>query len=482
MLVTHYLKHIRDLERKLKKKAKELRDKEDEVEEVEEKLKEAEEENKELRDLIKTFENRVKAKSPRFSENYSVSKQEGLLFEITEKKKSTGRVKTSIKKRKAKIFKNTYPKGLKKKDCIYLYDRTITRLINSKAKLVCYHIYREMNGSRIGQPEGVFPRVEYGIEVIIALSFLVYELHLSQDQAAQVMNFFTGIEISSSQIDSLFSTLSKNWEKEFETIKDLILLALVVYIDETGWKVSAKNCYTWIFKSLDHTLFLFGESRKEEVLDSILPLNLFEGIAGTDCYSVYCKRFKKAQKCWAHFLRDAIKLMLMYPEKKEYEIFFKKLLEIFREAKKTKQAKLTFIQKEEKVNSYIESMRTLCNKTDTKMNKETLDDVRKFINLQKRLIKNINELFTFVTTEVDATSNTAEQGLRGIAKSRNNYQTSKTKKGATKRSIITSVLASLKQNLKNFSIQSVTEEVQSWVETGESLFERQLKILQVSSP
>ncbi len=482
MLVIHYLKHIKDLERKLREKQKELDERKQREKDLEEKIGGLKGENEELRDRIKTIENRISSKQPRFSENYSLSKQEDLLVKSIknqEKKKSTGRRKTSLKKKEAQRFENIYPEELGKKDSLYVYDRVVMRLENGKAIPICYHIYREMNGSKVGKPKGVPDRVEFGIEIIIALSFLVYELHLSQDQAAQVMNFFTGLEIESSQIDSLFTTLSNNWNKEFEAIKNLILFSLIVYIDETGWKISAQNVYTWIFKSLDHTILLFGESRKEEVLDSILPLNLFKGIAGSDCYGAYMKRFKRAQKCWAHFLRDAIKIMLMHPEKKEYEKFFKKLLKIFREAKKTKSnEKLSFKNKENKVEKYLQRIKILCNKAETKMNKETDEDVRKFVNLQKRLVKNKHELFTFVTTEIEPTNNTAEQGLRGIAKSRNNYQTSKTKKGATKRSIITSVLASLKQNLEEFSIHSVTEEVKSWMETGESLFEKQLKTLQ----
>jgi len=485
MPVVYYQKHIKDLERKLRDKIKEIEDKEKELFEKERKIKELEGENGELRERIKIFENRIKAKRPRFSEDYSVSKHGEIVASVIskEKKVSTGRVKTEIKIKTVDRFENVYPEGILKKNCIHTYDRVITRLYDGKKQIVCYHIFREMNGSKIGKPKGVLPRVEYGIEVITALSFLVYELQLSNEQSSQVMSFFTGIEINTSQIDSLFTTLSNSWRKEFETIKNHILLSLVVYIDETGWKISAKNCYTWIFKSLDHTLFLFGKSRKEDILDEILPLNLFQGIPITDCYKVYCNRFKKAQKCWAHFLRDALKLMLMFPEKKEYEIFFQELLKIFREAKKVKQSEaLSLSEKESMVSRFIESIRTLCKDYEIKIPKDALEDFRKFINLQKRLIQNIHELFTFVTTEAEPTSNTAEQGLRKTAKARNNYQTSKSNLGADKRSIITSVIASLKQNLKNFSLKTMTEEIESWIETGESLFEKQLKILQESAP
>ncbi|MBI1813008.1 hypothetical protein HYR82_04510, partial [Candidatus Peregrinibacteria bacterium] len=44
-------------------------------------------------------------------------------------------------------------------------------------------------------------------------------------------------------------------------------------------------------------------------------------------------------------------------------------------------------------------------------------------------------------------------------KARNNYQTSKTKRGADRRSVLTSVLTSLQQSLPAFSLSTVIAEV-----------------------
>jgi len=50
----------------------------------------------------------------------------------------------------------------------------------------------------------------------------------------------------------------------------------VVHIDESGWKIGKENCYTWIFKSICHTVLLYGEKRDEGVLDRMLPRDLKE--------------------------------------------------------------------------------------------------------------------------------------------------------------------------------------------------------------
>ena len=51
----------------------------------------------------------------------------------------------------------------------------------------------------------------------------------------------------------------------------------------------------------------------------------------------------------------------------------------------------------------------------------------------------------------------------------------KTLLGAQRRTILVSVLASLKQHLAEFTLTSVQTEVESWWKTGESVFSRLAK-------
>ena len=315
---------------------------------------------------------------------------------------------------------------------------------------------------------------------MVAIAFLVYGLGIPHAAVCQIMSFFCQISITKSEINSLISQIGKSWESEFEKISDLIALSLVVHIDESGWKIGKENCYTWIFKSICHTVLLYGEKRDEGVLDRMLPRDLFQGTGITDCYRIYEKRFTTAQKCWAHFIRKAIKLMLLYPANQQYRDFFKKLYGVFIQAKKLKEKLGEKTLEMKKLERKIEK---LCTENRRKLSKETPKDEREFVNLQKNLMRNIKDLFTFVVIrDVEPTNNYGEQGLRHVARSRNNYQTSKTKNGAKRQSIIASVLFSLKQNLKEFTLESVTEEIIRWRMEGRSLFDRQLQQVRASSP
>ena len=143
------------------------------------------------------------------------------------------------------------------------------------------------------------------LEILITLAFLVYWTGMSIDKARGILAFFTGLQLSKSQADSLLSQLATDWQVEYDAIAELIAAAAILYIDETGWKVGKKSCYTWIFSTLSTVLYKCGVGRGKIVLTEVLG-EQFDGIGVTDDYSAYHTQFTEHQLCWAHFLRKAI--------------------------------------------------------------------------------------------------------------------------------------------------------------------------------
>ena len=89
------------------------------------------------------------------------------------------------------------------------------------------------------------------------------------------------------------------------------------------------------------------------------------------------------------------------------------------------------------------------------------------------------ELFTFVLVpEVEATNNLSERMLRGSAQDRKAGRTNKTAAGAHRRSVIVSVLESLRVNLETFNLTTVLAEVGRWMQEGISRFAKQWQDLQ----
>ena len=108
-----------------------------------------------------------------------------------------------------------------------------------------------------------------------------------------------------------------------------------------------------------------------------------------------------------------------------------------------------------------------------------------FANLANELTERMfdEELFTFVLhPEVDATNNLAERLQRSPAQDRDAGRTSKTASGARRRSVITSVLESLRVNLSPFTLRNVVQEAMRWMREGISLFKQQLQAITFPTP
>jgi hypothetical protein len=462
-----YLDEIGRLERKNLRQKKAIED----LKRQTEKLKN---ENADLKNQLNEMAEQKKAKKAWFRQNYSLSNHEKQ-NDGTGKKKSSGRIPKEKKLGNVQEECHVYPEGVAPDACIISHTRYVTHLKDGKRHVVLYHIYKTPWGDAPKLP-GVMPRGEYGMEVAVIVAFLVYFIQISIDQARSILLFFTGIDLSRSQADSLLQQLGTLLEPELEKIIDLLALAYLVHIDETGWKIGKERLYAWIFTNLAHTVLLYGKSRGEETIEEVLS-RAFEGTVITDFFSAYEKYFRGQQKCWAHLLRTMIRLMLQHPDKEEYKTFFDQLHAIFVAGKKAqKNDGLTEIRRERKVGMLQRKLRTLCARHGEKIPTDACDDLRDFLNLQKRMIKYADSLFTFVLhPDVEPTNNRAEQGFRKTAKARNNYQTSKTERGARRRSVLASVLTSLRQNLPEFSLETVVAEVRLWRISGQSLFDRQLQ-------
>jgi transposase len=101
--------------------------------------------------------------------------------------------------------------------------------------------------------------------------------------------------------------------------------------------------------------------------------------------------------------------------------------------------------------------------------------VETFILLQRELADNLNCLFVFVEhPEVEPTNNRSERNARREAEIRKGARTSKTDRGAKRRSIIVTVLASLRTRISKLTLSNMLAEVGRWVDTGKSLFELEL--------
>ena len=295
-------------------------------------------------------------------------------------------------------------------------------------------------------------RSEYGLEIVTEIAYLVYIVGLSFDKACHLLDFFQGLRLRKSQADTLLSQLSRDWEREFDSLCTLLANSMVVHADETRWSLNS----VWAFLSEKARVLLFGVHKDAGTLQQVLDPASFAGILISDDAAVYA-HFTRAQKCWAHLLRKAIKLTLQDPDDAAYRTVTDRLLEIYREACRVQRdGRLCDAGRARKALALDDEIFDLCvaNWLPDQPPSNGLDkDYRLLVSEVLRLLLR-QELLTFVTAKpteqpngttkpVDGTNNEAERTLRGAAQARLTGRTSKTINGARRQTILTSVLQSL---------------------------------------
>ena len=396
------------------------------------------------------------------------------------RKKSPGRQPSELKFAEAERVEELYPPNLppslRNSACWIARERAVWRLENGRAVRVGYRIFAAKGHDEPRIP-GVTPRCEYGIEILVVLAFLVYIIGISLDKACAVLGFFCQLPLAKSQADALLRQLAQHWEGEFGYLCDLIAHAAVVYLDETNWRVGQERLSLWALASSLQRVFWFGCNKDDETLDLLLPPDVFDGIGVSDDAGVYQGRFRRAQKCWAHLLRKMIRLALLYPHKRSYQRFLDRLLQLYRDAQRAAEdGRLGEEGRQRRVADLEDRLCQLCVPYDREVTPEMKPHEQDFTNLVQELIRLLlaEELFTFVLVpDVEPTNNSMERLLRGPALDRKAGRTNQTPAGAYRRSIIVSVLESLRANLKHFDLATVVAEIQRWLREGTSLFAEQ---------
>lgn len=452
-----------------------------------------------LRRIAELEEKLGKSPTTKLEEPFSVDAEEARQEERgktggrpkKKKPKRRGRNAKALKIKQAVRTEQVFPAGVPEEQCKLSHTRPVMRIEGGKAVWVAYEIYRGPK-SQYGKIPGVLGRSEFGLEIVITLSHLIYVMGISFDKACATLNFFQGTTLRKSQVDALLKQLSRHWEGEFDVLCMLLANSTVVHADETSWSIKS----VWAFLSEKARVLLFGVNKNAETLAEILDPALFGGTLISDDAAVYAN-FTHAQKCWAHLLRKAIKLTLMQPEDEEYREFTDRLLEIYRQACRI-QSDQRFSQqgRENKVAELDDELLALCAPMWVAelppQEEEALDDYRKLVNELMRLMLN-QQLFTFVTGEtveqpngeksaMAGTNNEAERTLRNPATARDTGRTNKTARGAKRRTVIESVLESLRVYLPSFTFSSVLNEVQRWSQEGKSCFTKLLEKLQLPPP
>ena len=404
-----------------------------------------------------------------------------------------GRFNSADKIKLAQRTEACFPEGVPAEDCQLSHTRPVWRLLDGRAVLVAYQIYRGPR-NQYGKIAGVLGRSEFGIEIVLEIAYFVYVMGLSFDKVCALLQFLQNLPLAKTQVDSLLKRLSRHWQHEFDVLCTLLANSLVVHTDETSWSINS----VWAFLSEKARVLFFGVNKDGDTLKEILDPQTFAGLVISDDAAVYA-HFSQAQKCWAHLLRKAIKLTLQEPNNQQYRSFTDRLLEIYRKACRVQRhGRLSAAGRARKVGLLDDEILELCAPMWVlelpPLEESPENNYRLLVNEVMRLMLD-QQLFTFVTAPpapqpnqqsqsqpVSGTNNEAERTLRGSADARKTGRTNKTSVGTRRQTIIVSVLESLRLYLPTFTLAGIIAEIDPWRQAGQSCFTRLLKTMKLPSP
>ena len=172
-------------------------------------------------------------------------------------------------------------------------------------------------------------------------------------------------------------------------------------------------------------------------------------------------------------------ISLRNPDNRQYARFLKSLFAVYYDAVRTSRDRRVSAGRAAKVKKLQSRIRMICRRYGVVLDDAASADDAKFVRLQNELVDNTEKLFVFVLhPEVEATNNRSERQARSESMARKAARTSKTERGAKRRGVIMSVLASLSKRLEQFTLGSVLAEINHWFETGRSVFREELAKLQ----
>jgi transposase len=402
-----------------------------------------------------------------------------------------GRLNSADKIKLAERTEACFPEGVSQEDCHLSHTRPVWRLLDGRAVLVAYQIYRGPR-NQYGKIPGVLGRSEFGMEIMLEMAYFVYVIGLSFDKVCSMLQFLQSLPLGRTQVDSLLKRLSRHWQHEFDVLCTLLANSLVVHTDETSWSINS----VWAFLSEKARVLFFGVHKDADTLKEILDPQAFAGLLISDDYAVYAN-FSQAQKCWAHLLRKAIKLTLQEPSNQEYRQFTDRLLEIYRKACRVQRdGRLSTAGRAYKVGLLDDEILDLCVPVWVlelpPLEESPENNYRLLVNELMRLMLD-KQLFTFVTAPpvlkpnqqsepVSGTNNEAERTLRGAAESRKTGRTNKTPIGSRRQTIIVTVLQSLRLYLTTFTLAGIIAEINRWRQAGQSCFTKLLKQMNLPCP
>lgn len=281
------------------------------------------------------------------------------------------------------------------------------------------------------RPPGVLPKSLYGNQ-LVANAAVMHYLH-----GIPLGRVCSQIGLEPGPLVEIFHRLAHLFEKVPPALVETYRQSPVKHADETGWRTDGKNGYAWLFATERISLFQFQKTRSARVANAVLGEKELPGVLVVDRYAGYNQAPCPLQYCYAHLLRDVQDLEKEFPQSGEVKAFVSTLAPLLSLAMNLRTQPLS-----------DQSFRRKATRLKAQILEVVHSDAQHLgiRRIQDLFRKNEHRLYHWAEDRrIPAENNLAERDLRPTVIARKVSFGSQSDAGAHTRSILMSVLQTLRK-------------------------------------
>ena len=247
--------------------------------------------------------------------------------------------------------------------------------------------------------------VSLGPQALLHAIYLRMGLGLSYRKITDAFERLCGLKVTAGGLTQALERCADYFEPKYDSIVAKARRAKHLNADETGWRVTAKGAWCWVFTNDQLVLFTIDSSRGAQVLRRILG-NRFKGVLSSDFYAVYGTISCEKQKCLAHLFRELSRIEKLWPRSREIKRVSKTVWDVVQAGIRLKARREQLTEKS--FERQLEDLKTRLGALQFFPNAN--EDCARVV---ARIWKHRNELLTFVKhARVEYHNNTAERAIR----------------------------------------------------------------------
>lgn len=280
---------------------------------------------------------------------------------------------------------------------------------------------------------GVLPKSLYGNQLMVQAATMHYLDGITMGRICQQLAIGLGALIE------IFHRLAKIFAPVLPQLMEHLRQSPVKHADETSWRNDGQSGYAWLFATQKISIFLFAQSRSAAVVRKVLGTEPLPGTLVVDRYRAYNKVPCALQYCYAHLLRTVQDLEKEFPDEEEIKNFVSTTAPLLAEAMHLHSLAIPDLQYYEQANEIKSQIVEVVHSAAQHL------AIRR---TQEIFHENEHRLYQWVEDRrVPADNNLAERDLRPTVIARKISFGSQSDAGAHTRSVLMTVLYTLRKQL-----------------------------------